>query len=89
LSEWQEYYSIEPFGEERADLRAGIIAATVENWSHRKSGKAATPGDYMPLRQTEKPTPAQLRQKLLLWARGMGADVNPGPSPCPPPAISS
>lgn len=31
--EWQAYYRIEPFGEERADLRAGVVAATVANTS--------------------------------------------------------
>ena len=31
LSEWMVYYELEPFGEERADLRAGIVASTVAN----------------------------------------------------------
>lgn len=31
LTEWMVYARLEPFGEERADLRAGIIAATLAN----------------------------------------------------------
>jgi len=31
LAEWQAYFRLEPFGEERADLRAAIVAATVAN----------------------------------------------------------
>jgi hypothetical protein len=31
LTEWFAYYSIEPFGEERADLRAATMACTVAN----------------------------------------------------------
>ena len=29
LAEWQAWYSIQPWGEERADLRTAIVAATV------------------------------------------------------------
>jgi hypothetical protein len=31
LTEWMAYYELEPFGEERADLRAGSIAAPLLN----------------------------------------------------------
>lgn len=37
LEEWAEYSSIEPFGEERADLRAGIVASAVLNANRSKS----------------------------------------------------
>lgn len=46
--EWQAYFGIEPFGEERADLRAGIVAATVANAAGgRGKGRAAKPTDFM------------------------------------------
>lgn len=36
FSEWMAYYSIEPWGEERADLRAGHTTAAVSNtWRSR------------------------------------------------------
>ena len=47
LTEWMAYSQIEPFGEERADLRAGIVASTTANvWSGK--GKSFKPSDFMP-----------------------------------------
>ena len=55
LSEWQAEYSISPFGEERADLRAGIIASVIANVNRDpKKGKAFKPSDFMPLVEEEK-----------------------------------
>jgi hypothetical protein len=53
LAEWNAYYGLEPFGEERADLRAGIVAATLANVFREKSAKAYKPVDFMP--QFDKP----------------------------------
>ena len=47
FAEWLAYYELEPWGEERADLRAGIVASTIAN-VHRGKGKAFQPGDFMP-----------------------------------------
>jgi hypothetical protein len=44
------YYEMEPFGEERADLRSGIVASTVAN-AHRdakRRRKPFRPLDFMP-----------------------------------------
>ena len=44
------YYELEPFGEERADLRSAIVASTVAN-AHRdpkRRRKAFRPLDFMP-----------------------------------------
>ena len=40
---------ISPIGDERSDLQAGIISATVYNCTPRRAGKGKTPGDFMPL----------------------------------------
>jgi len=48
LTEWMVYYQLEPFGEERADLRAGIIGSTIANVNRGKGGKVFTPQDFMP-----------------------------------------
>lgn len=49
LSEWMAFYWLEPFGETRADLRAGIIAATLQNvMAGGIDGQAAQPADFMP-----------------------------------------
>lgn len=31
IAEWSQYYQLEPFGEERADLRAALVACLVAN----------------------------------------------------------
>ena len=47
LTEWLAFFRRNPFGEERADLRAGIIASAVAN-AFRGKGRAARPADFMP-----------------------------------------
>lgn len=48
LSEWMAFARLEPFGEGRADLRTGIVAATVAN-VHRAHGERALKAeDFMP-----------------------------------------
>lgn len=39
LTEWMAYSQVEPWGEDRADLRAGIVAATVANAQRDKKRK--------------------------------------------------
>lgn len=46
--EWCAYYALEPWGQERADLRAGIIASVVANVAPGRAKKAFTPQDFMP-----------------------------------------
>ncbi len=48
FAEWRAYHQIEPWGEERADLRAGIIASTIANVNRGKGQKVFTPDDFMP-----------------------------------------
>jgi len=47
---WIAYFELEPFGEERADLRSGVIAATIANVYRdpKKQKKAFEPADFMP-----------------------------------------
>jgi hypothetical protein len=46
---WRAYAQIEPFGEERSDLRAGIVASVIANVNRDpKKGKAFNPQDFMP-----------------------------------------
>lgn len=67
LSEWMEYARMEPFGEERADLRAGIIASTTANLYRKKGKKPLQPQDFMPkfgeaAADREGVVPAEARQ---------------------------
>ncbi len=48
FSEWLAYSQVDPFGEERADLRAAIIASTVANSVRGKGQRSFTPEDFMP-----------------------------------------
>ncbi len=70
LTEWRAYYSLEPFGEERADLRAGIIAATIANIYRDKNTKAYKPVDFIP--QFDKPK-QQDWQSMLAQVRMINA----------------
>lgn len=42
------YAEIEPFGEERADLRAGIVASTIANVNRGKNKRAYKAQAFMP-----------------------------------------
>ena len=53
LLEWMAYYKIEPWGEKRADMRAGVIASTIANIFRKKGRKPFKPVDFM--LQFEKP----------------------------------
>lgn len=49
---------MQPFGEERADLRAGIVSATIANCNRAsKDAKAFSPSDFMPEFGKEKKKP--------------------------------
>lgn len=47
FAEWVAFFTAEPWGEERADLRSGIIAATVAN-CHAQGRKQFHAEDFMP-----------------------------------------
>lgn len=48
LSEWAVYYELEPFGEERDDLRMGVISSTIANVNRSKNSKVYKPQDFIP-----------------------------------------
>lgn len=50
LTEWIAYAEIDPFGEWRSDLRAGIVASTVANTARdpKRRHKAYAAADFMP-----------------------------------------
>lgn len=60
FSDWQRYAAAEPFGEQRADLRAGIVAAAVANYAgkmRREGLPPAVPTDFMPFQPPRDPEP--------------------------------
>jgi hypothetical protein len=63
------YEQIEPWGEERADLRSGIVAATMANlWGSKH--KRYKPSDFMVKTDTApRATGAELAKRMKTWAR--------------------
>jgi hypothetical protein len=47
FTEWMAFDAIDPFGEQRADLRTGIIAAVTANHSFAPPREQRRPSDYM------------------------------------------
>lgn len=65
FEEWRAYDRIEPFGPERGDLRAGIVAATVANVNRGKGQKPFSPTDFMPdFRPAQQRAAAKLKSAL-------------------------
>ncbi len=65
FSEWLAYYQVEPFGEERADLRAAIIASTQASTMTNKRFK---PAEFMPeYGPKARKSPAQIRDLLRIY----------------------
>lgn len=68
VTEWQAYEAIEPWGEERADLRTGILASLIANIVRQPGQKAHEPKEFMPQfgpREAEKNEEPSLLQKAL------------------------
>lgn len=45
---WQAAYALDPWGEDRADLRAGIVAALTANIHRGSEVQPFKPSDFMP-----------------------------------------
>lgn len=79
LSEWMAYYSIEPWGEQPAYLRAGVVASTMANVMRGKKGRSFTPDEFMP-KEPKRPAPkvqTVSEQKsaimsMVAWAKRTG-----------------
>lgn len=88
FQEWCLYYQIEPWGESRADLRAGIVASTLANiyMDFRGVDEKYKPADFMPY--LDKPEP-ELQpvieqeltdEQLAAWADAAIYGIPPGGS---------
>lgn len=75
FAEWLAFQSIDPASEERADLRAGIIASVIANLMPTKGNRVLSPLDFMPFVERPKLTQQQLEAKILAWARGHNAGM--------------
>jgi hypothetical protein len=76
FQEWCLYYQIEPWGEDRADLRAGIVASTLHN-VYAASGWVRTPP---PGRPTTCPiSTGQSRKRPPMTGHSPTTNSPPGP----------
>jgi len=67
LSEWMAYNNLEPFGEERADARSGIVAATIANVHRGKNTRPYEPKDFMPkFGPAKEQTPDEMKSMAKL-----------------------
>ena len=66
LSEWQAYYQIEPFGEERMDLRFALMTANLIS-PHLKKGCRPRVKDFV--LKFENKTPDE---KMRIFMKGLG-----------------
>ena len=48
FAEWQAYSQIEPFGQDRADLGAAIVASVIANVHRSEQQQPFTPADFLP-----------------------------------------
>jgi hypothetical protein len=67
------FYTIDPFGDQRADLRAGIVAATMSNRWRGKNENPQQPSDFMPFKEQREQTPEEIQRTL----RDILGQVNP------------
>lgn len=75
---WQQYNEVEPFGEDRADLRAAIIAWTMATvMTDKKHRRKLTLESFMPTFKQPRRTPQQAAEqeaeKLLAKVKAINA----------------
>lgn len=68
LREWGEYYQVEPFGQERDNLHAGLVASVIANAHRGKGTRAFSPSDFMLKDKAAEGAKSVLQFKALLKA---------------------
>lgn len=66
LSEWQQFYAVEPFGEERSDIRSAISAAAIVTSLRGLGGvkRPVKPEAFMPFNGAWDAEPQSLVDKI-------------------------
>jgi hypothetical protein len=65
LMEWRAFYNIEPFGEEREDLRMAMVCCTLANIHRGKNTPPYRLSDFL-LRFDPKPQQTEEEMKAIL-----------------------
>jgi hypothetical protein len=74
LTEWMAYAELEPFGEERADLRSATVAAVIAN-ANRDRKKRPQPykvSDFMPKFDRQEQTEEDMLAVAEAWVKALG-----------------
>jgi hypothetical protein len=85
FAEWKAHYALDPWTEDRADLRMGVIAATIKNASGRYA-ETAHPSDFIPDYEgaTEQQTDEQMMRAAMRINALMGGEVKQCQPKSPP-----
>lgn len=66
--QWMCFYSIEPFGDKRGDIQAGIISQTLANIHRASNAKPYTVQDFIPQFTERQPMARQsLEEQRTRW----------------------
>lgn len=78
FTELLAYEEIQPHGERRSDLRAGIIASTIANASRSKHSQPFAPKDFIVDFDvtTKRQTNEQIKRNLQLFTAMSGGKFN-------------
>lgn len=77
LQEWIGHYETDPWDEQRADLRAGVIASVIANVNSRK--RRFSPSDFVSrYRARKQKGQTDLRGMAERWNAVLGGDVVKG-----------
>lgn len=71
--EWMDYANRKPFGEERADLRIGIMASALFNIQLAKGQRPTRPVDFMPFSKGGTARTKQSPQQMSMLLKGVVA----------------
>lgn len=66
MSEWLAYYTVEPFGEYRADLRSAITSCVIANANRGKNKPPFKVADFMPSFEKKKPMSSDEIKSVLM-----------------------
>ncbi|KKN11907.1 hypothetical protein LCGC14_1021880 [marine sediment metagenome] len=81
LTEWRAYDSIQPFGDERADLRAASIRqAVIAVHAKKKSDQPKLADCMLKFEAKKKQTALQIEQILKGFVKAKGGKINDGNS---------
>jgi len=77
FAEWMAYYTLEPWGQERGDLRAGIVAATIANANRdaKKRKKPFKPQEFMPQFDKREQTVDEQLAMARMITEALGGEV--------------